>query len=148
MKRLAALIVLFFAFGSLASAAPVSLILTPERAEVAFTLKPFEISVGDNFAGTINMQTGHKSFVHDLALGGKLYLPARGQLDSYFFGSIGYQQLVGRTEEQNFRVGFGSQYNLADNFALFGEFGADVTRAGKELELTTASNSFGLRFNI
>ena len=115
---------------------------------MAFTLKPFEISVGDNFAGTKICRQATSLLFTICLVGGKLYLPARGQLDSYFFGSIGYQQLVGRTEEQNFRVGFGSQYNLADNFALFGEFGADVTRAGKELELTTASNSFGLRFNI
>ena len=84
---------------------------------MAFTLKPFEISVGDNFAGTINMQTGHKSFVHDLSLGEAIPASSRAAGLILLVGNIGYQQLVGRTEEQNDLVL--AQYNLADNFALW-----------------------------
>jgi putative salt-induced outer membrane protein YdiY len=149
MKRLAvAIVMLLLCISTTALAAPFNFIVTPNKAEVAFTIKPFEISVGDNYEGTINVNTGEKSFKHDLSVGGKFYLPAKGQLDTYVFGAAGLDQLTSEKETQDFKVGVGSQYNFDDNFAVFGEFGAKVIRDGEELTLTTAKNSLGLKFGF
>lgn len=136
------------AISTVAFAAPINLAITPERAEVALTIKPFEIYLSDNFNGSINLDTGERSFKHDLDLGGRLYLGTRAKLDTYFFGTIGLDQLSGENESQEFKLGLGKQYNFDDTFAVFGEFGAKVVKTGQVINITHDTNSLGLKFSF
>lgn len=136
----------FCLFSVAASAAPFNFIITPQRAEVALTIKPFEVFLSDNFSGTVNLDTGERSFNHDLYCGSRFYLATKGQLDTYLFGAIGLDQL--EQESQEFKLGLGKQYNIDDTFAVFGEFGAKAVKTGQVLELTNTTNSLGMKFSF
>lgn len=145
---IALLLVSLSAISTIAFAAPINFAITPQRAEVALTIKPFEIFFSDNFNGTINFDTGERSFNHELALGGRLYFATQGQLDTYLFGAIGLDQFSEENESQEFKLGLGKQYNFDDTFAVFGEFGAKVVKTGRIASFTNATNTLGLKFSF
>lgn len=146
MRRKMILFLLVFTFVAAgAQAGPLSLVLTPQRAELAFTIKPFEVFLSDNFAGTIDLEA-ESSFTHDLYCGARVYLPSKEKLDTYLFGSIGLADLDQQSQE--FKVGLGKQYNFDKNFAVFGELGAKAVKTGSAIEVSNAANALGLRFSF